>query len=320
MSSLGVIPTDTIDQCNNCLGRTQIEIASGRDFEYATCANVFHFVECGQCGLVYLRNRPAISTLDIIYPREYIPHFFDKYLGGFIAGLRRRIQKAKVRPLSRLLPDNGYVIDVGPGNGEFLSLLREHGAAQWRLCGVDFSEAAIESIRSIGIQGIVSRFETLSWNAQPPMAIVMNQVIEHLADPQRAVRKAFELLAPGGILFIETPSIDGWDYKIFRRRYWGGWHTPRHWVLYNQETLGTLLRTIGFEIVETSYLLSPNFWLQSIHHFLVDRHPRLARLFDVKIFPSLLVASAVDLIQKGVRNRTSNVRMIGRKPFSSADL
>lgn len=142
--------------------------------------------------------------------------------------------------------------------------------------------------------------------------------IEHLDNPFHVVNRAFELLQPGGVLIIETPSVEGWDAKFFRKRYWGGWHTPRHWNLYDQHTLEFLLRKNGFEVVEITYLLSPNFWLQSLHHLTAERlaMPKIAKFFDVSFLPALVLATVVDYLQKILHNRTSNFWMVGRNFLS----
>ena len=50
--------------CNQCGSMMGKEIAISKDFEYDTCVNRFVFCECVTCGLVYLRNRPAIKELE----------------------------------------------------------------------------------------------------------------------------------------------------------------------------------------------------------------------------------------------------------------
>mgnify|MGYP003571168879 CR=1 FL=1 len=309
------VKTVEVIRCNNCGGDRSLPVGGGVDFEYGTCRNEFRFVRCADCGLVYLKNRPAVEELDTIYGAEYIPHFFDEYLGGFISNLRRRVQRMKVSPLRRLLSDDAVVVDVGPGGGEFLTLLRDFGSPGWDLYGVDFSAEAVEGLHKRGLKAVQSRFETLEWQGPPVDAIVMNQVIEHLEDPAAAVEKAQEILAPDGILFLETPSVDSWDYMLFKRRHWGGWHIPRHWHLYDETTLAKLVTEHGFEVTQVDYLLSPNFWLQSVHHYVDERlgWKKVADWFDVSVFPSLVVASGIDVLQKLLRRRTSNFRLVARK-------
>ncbi len=314
---MALIATESINRCNNCGGAGFDEIARSPDFEYATCENEFVFGRCRTCGLVHLLNRPSIDTLSTIYPASYIPHRFNEHLGPFITRLRNIVQGGKVRAIARYAAPDATIVDVGPGNGELLRILRDLGDKSWKLVGVDFADDAVQAVTEIGARGIKSRFEDLRWpDAAPPRIVIMNQVIEHLADPAAAIAKAFDILPPGGALVIETPSTAAWDARMFRGRHWGGWHTPRHWVLYDEATLRSALERSGFEVVETSYLLSPNFWLQSVHHYLSDRArlPRLAKLFDVKNFPMLAIASALDLVQRTITGKTSNFRMVGRKP------
>ena len=308
---------EDVVSCNNCGSESNHYVGGGRDFEYETCLDEFSFVSCEACGLVWLKTRPAISELTVIYPKEYIPHRFHEHLGSTISRLRSRVQKFKVNKIKDLMPEKATIIDVGPGNGEFLDLIRRHGRAHWDLWGIDFSSEAVTNLEQLGFRAIESRFEEVEWQAEPPHLISMNQVIEHLDDPASAIEKAYDMLAPGGYIFIETPSTNSWDYNLFKKRYWGGWHTPRHWVLYDEKSLQYLLEAKGFEVVETNYLLSPNFWLQSMHHLIDEKlgWKKVADYFDVAHFMPLCIASGIDVIQRAVTKKTSNFRMIGRKPL-----
>ena len=310
------IPTVEIATCNNCGSASSEGLAVSIDFEYGTCGNEFKFVRCSDCGLAYLQNRPDVSQLSVIYPSEYIPHQFNEHLGPLVSWLRNSVQSKKIQAIAPYAPAGAVIVDVGPGSGEFLRILRDVGDPSWRLFGIDFADEAIENVERLGITGIKARFEEVEWSEAPPQIIIMNQVIEHLENPAAAVAKAHEMLAPGGAFVVETPCVDAWDAKMFQGRYWGGWHTPRHWVLYDQDTLANVMLRHGFEVVETTYLLSPNFWLQSLHHYISERWrmPRLAKAFDVKFLPMLAFASAVDLGQKVFAGRTSNFRMVGRRP------
>jgi SAM-dependent methyltransferase len=144
----------------------------------------------------------------------------------------------------------------------------------------------------------------------------MNQLIEHVEDPLAATRKAFEVLRPGGVLIIETPNINSWDARLFQKRYWGGWHAPRHWNLFDSETLSQCVKRAGFDIIEVSYILSPFSWLHSVQYCLREYFglQRFARWFDVDHFIPLCIVSTLDLIQLGLTGRTANMRLIAKKP------
>lgn len=312
---LTTIPVDRITTCNNCGSDASEVVATSRDFEYDTCGNEFSHVACSACGLVYLRDRPAVSTLGIIYPPSYVPYKFDERLSPLVNKLRNYVQAKKIAPIVALAPKDALVIDVGCGGGALLRIMQHSGPPGWRLVGVDFADEAIENLKRFGIEGRKGRFEAMEWDLPPPDVIVMNQVIEHLDDPAAVVRRSYELLKPGGVLLIETPSVDAWDPKLFWKRYWGGWHTPRHWTLYTPSTLSDLLRRSGFEIVEVKHILSPNFWLQSFHHWMSERPAlqRVARYSDVTYFIPLCFSTALDAFQLAITGKTSNFRIVGKK-------
>lgn len=309
------IHTVNIDECNNCHSKHAKQIAVTKDFEYLSCENEFIYVQCSDCQLVYLKSRPALNTLSIIYPSSYNPYQFEKKLGPFINILRNYVQKRKVKTITRYASKGAYIVDVGCGDGQFLSLLKKHGDTSWKLAGVDFSEHAINCLKAKGISTFQGRFEEINWKGEKPDIIILNQVIEHLDNPAAVIEKAYNILKPNGLLIVETPSIDGFDAKLFKSQYWGGYHSPRHWILYNEKTLQSILEKKMFKIIEITYLLSPNFWLQSFQHLILNKFnmPKISRFFDVEYFSFLVLASFLDVIQKLVRKKTSNFRMIARK-------
>lgn len=301
-------------QCNNCNGRDTEPFASGLDFEYACSEDEFTAVRCCSCGLVFLNPRPAPSELPVIYPEDYIPYRFDDYLPPLMNRIRMFMQKSKVRAVTRFAPDDAVIWDVGCGGGFLLECLKKYGSASWALKGFDISESVLERVRAKGIDTRAGRFETMEFEEHSADVIILNQVIEHLDDPSAVVRCAHAALKPGGFLFIETPSLDGWDARLFKSRHWGGWHFPRHWTFYDKHTIKQLLETNGFVIDKMEWLLSPNFWAQSCHHWLADHGlpEMVARLMDCRNLFVMALFSVVDAVQARL-GHTSNMRIVGRK-------
>lgn len=302
--------------CNLCGSREAREVGRSRDYEFHTSDREFVFVECTRCGLVYLQDRPDVSELDTIYPPEY--YDYNAFLGPFISGLRRRVQRGRIAPLARYAGDRAFIVEVGCGNGELLRVVRDFGPSSWRLMGIDFSPDACALVERHGVEARCGRFETLDWQDEPPDVIVMNQVIEHLDDPRAVVGKAAELLRPGGVLLVETPSTDSWDARWFSPRYWGGWHCPRHWNLFTPRTLRQLFEREGLIVRETTFILSPYIWSHSVQNYVAEGlgWRRLAPVFSERVLPSLALFSLVDVVQRLVNGRTSNMRMVGGKPAS----
>jgi SAM-dependent methyltransferase len=264
--------------------------------------------------MVYLNPRPRPCELETIYPKSYVPYRFDEHLSRFVNSLRMASQGFKVKALRKFAGQGASIWDVGCGGGFFMECLKKYGRDSWKLTAVDISESAIEKVKMKGFEGICGRFETLTIEDESVDAVVLNQVIEHLDDPAAVIEKAWCLLKPNGIIFIETPSLEGWDAELFASRYWGGWHFPRHWTFFTSRMLSQLLSQKNFAVVEINWLLSPIFWIQSIHHWLVDKGlpKRYARWVDCKNPVLLAVFCSVDLVQK-LFGHTSNMRVVAKK-------
>ena len=316
LGSAPQIPTDEIGACNNCRSAEFEDFAVSQDYEFASCGNVFRFVRCRHCGLAWLHNRPALSELSRIYSDEHSGYRnYRDYLGSFIASMRDRVQAGKIDVFRRYAGTQAVIADVGCGEGVLLHLLRRRGPSGWTLIGVEFLEEFANALRADGFLALQGRFETLEWDAPAPDVIIMNQVIEHLEDPQAVAARARELLKPGGVFIVETPCLGSWDQRLFRDRWWGGWHTPRHWHLFTEETLRQTFERQGLVVEEITYLLNPWAWLQSLRFWLGRGvgWPRLGELFQVNSLPMVSAATAVDFVQRSLTGKTSNIRIVGRK-------
>ena len=60
-------------------------------------------------------------------------------------------------------------------------------------------------------------------------------------DPVLTLARIRDWLAPGGLLALETPNLDSWDARLFCARWWGGYHFPRHWVLFDPQSIRVAL-------------------------------------------------------------------------------
>ncbi len=309
---------ETIDAaCSTCGSREADEVGRSRDYEFGTCSNEFVFVECRQCGLTYLKNRPALHTLGIIYPPSY--YRYAAFLGPVTTRLRAIVQGGRVRMLKRLVPRGATVMEVGCGEGQLLQAIKADGDPSWRVVGVDISEQACAALRAAGIEMHCAQFEALEWPVGSVDVVIMNQVIEHLADPRACVARAMSLLRPGGRLFIETPSVHSWDRDWVAPDRWGGWHCPRHWSLYTRESLTALLEQQGLEVERSEYLPSPFVWAHSMQNAVRDR-PRwrwASNLLSERSVPALMAYTTLDIVQRWVAGRTSNMRVIARKPVAA---
>ena len=117
--------------------------------------------------------------------------------------------------------------------------------------------------------------------------VTMWDFLQRQYDPLRALMLARDLLAPGGRLVIETPTLDSRTWRSFGER-WPGIQAPRHTVLFSRLTLEMMLEAAGLEV--ESYhpygTLPPYLYVfAGIAFKLLKGHaaeaPRLAPLFQL---------------------------------------
>lgn len=313
------IDTAPVAACALCAGGDFADYASGYDYELRTCRNRWVFRECRACGHVQLDPRPAPATLGVIYPPHYYSYNMEQEISALALKGKEMLDRLKFSSiLASLGRKPAAFVDVGCGDGKYLKLLeRTQGLPRDRLYGLELSEKTVARLREDGYNAHCERAETCDSIAAGSIDLVtMFHVIEHVADPVAVTRKVATWLAPGGIFALETPNLDALDARLFKRTFWGGYHIPRHWHLFREETLSAMLQGAGLEVVAMRYQTGHSFWMYSVHHVLRYRLglERLSRWFDpVKGLAFLIAFTGWDKLRAALGFRTSAVLVIARK-------
>ena len=159
---------------------------------------------------------------------------------------RRQKRDAEFRYLPK--PRSGQrLLDVGCGNGDFLANARDAG---WDVVGVDPDPKAVAAAKQRGLDASVGSVELYAGEPGRFDAISLSHVLEHLHEPLPFIRAVHRLLKPGGVLFIDTPNIEGRGARRWGRN-WRGLETPRHLVLFSRQGLVGMLQAGGFANIET---------------------------------------------------------------------
>lgn len=310
---------ETVGACALCGGVGLEFFASGYDYEICTCSNEWNFMRCVNCGHVQLDPRPATTQLDIIYPAHYYSYSMSEKLSAVALSGKEILDRLKLRKILRYLEfqPTAY-LDIGCGDGRYLrSIESGSNIPRSRIYGLELNESAVEKLRSEGFEVFYERVETCDTIQSRSISLVtMFHVIEHVADPVAVIAKISNWLATGGILAIETPNLDALDARLFKKTYWGGYHFPRHWHLFQENSLVQLLLSQGIEPVYVDYQTGHSFWMYSFHHFLRYklRLYLLSRFFDpMNGLFFLILFTIADKIRAALGMKTSSMLIIARK-------
>ena len=331
-------PVTKVDApCPHCGDDRREALWSGREHEYEnTTDETFTFVRCPRCGLVRLDPRPDVSELGRIYPPDYYAYNLLAADGdsagepGFTDRMKMRMYQRRLEALADHGGKQGTIrlLDVGCADGRLLDWYRTSAVGgRLETHGIEMDERAAESARRRGHRVVTGRFEIDDELEAGSFDLILAlHVIEHVDDPKAFARRAAELLAPGGVLFVATPNWDSPDARRLRGN-WGGNHWPRHWTLYDADSLRALAGAVGLELERVEYQPNPIFWVWSLHSWLRQRFPgsrwpdRLfppVAIFDDSIRSFLLLSafSVVDAVLRLLTGRTGSIAVEMRKPAS----
>ncbi len=302
-------------KCCICNTRDSEPVGVGLDFEYHTSPDSFLAVRCVRCGVVYLDRRPLERELGRIYPDHYHTFAFTEDRFGLVYSVRRRLEARRLLATFAALPHDARILDVGCGDGFHLGLLAEFGPSAWQIEGIDVDPRAVAAARRQGLRVHHGRVEDLERPEGGFQAALMIQTVEHLADPLSVLRAVRALLAPGGVLLLVTDNTGSLDFRLTKRRHWGGYHFPRHWYLFDGPSLRRLATTAGLEVANLGTMMSPVNWVYSLRNTLDDwgAPPAVVDRLSLESPVALAAGTAFDTLHQ-LAGRGALLRALLRRP------
>jgi SAM-dependent methyltransferase len=244
-------------QCLACGARSSEVWAHTTDVEYFTTADRFDYRRCAACGVLFIDPVPA-DRLSEIYPSNYYSYVAEGK--GLSSRVKDRLDRRTFAPiLRRIAGQRIAVLDVGGGVGHELSIVRAVDPRVADTVVVDLDSAAAEHATAQGHEFVCGRVESYSTDRRFQLVLLLN-LIEHVENPGEVLRGLRGLLAPGARIIVKTPNTASLDAHVVRHHDWGGYHCPRHWVLFDEKSFTRLAEEAGLRVEAMRYTQGAPFW------------------------------------------------------------
>jgi SAM-dependent methyltransferase len=254
----------------------------------------YRLLECGRCDVLYANPLPTRESLEAAYREaafdsseeaRYAGDAYAEFLPAILAKLPRR----------------EAALDIGTGDGAFLEHLLRSGFS--RVVGVEPSRAPVEAARP-PIRKLIQQgpFRPADFEPGSFSLITCFQTLEHVYEPLALCQSAFDLLHPGGAVFLVCHDRRALSARVL------GTRSPifdiEHLQLFSRESLGHALRNTSFIDIST--------------HRVVNRYP-LAYWTKLLPLPARAKAASLGVLERSglgkipVRLSAGNFAAIGYK-------
>jgi 2-polyprenyl-3-methyl-5-hydroxy-6-metoxy-1,4-benzoquinol methylase len=287
------IATEEVEDCLFCgvRGTSLYSRLTDRLFE---APGEWGFWHCSRCGLVWLNPRPLSTELGKVYGRYFthvqererysLPWLRENVKRGLYSTVlgyeslatswvwRQAGKALRWVPLARELATlgtmgldgehRGRMLDVGCGNGAFLSMMRDAG---WDVIGLEPDpEAARVAHEQYALPVTTGSLTDAKFPARTFDVVTLSHVIEHVHEPVALFRECLRLLKPEGSILVETPNMASRGHREFGSS-WAALDPPRHLFLYTASSLRTCCERAGLSVrsLRTSTRMAPWGWAAS---------------------------------------------------------
>lgn len=206
-------------------------------------------VRCDACGLVFATPRLTPAALEELY-RTYFSELATHHEDEGDAR-RRRAGIARLLGEIAALEPGRRLLDVGAGSGDLLAAARDRG---YDAAGVELSAEGVERARARhGLETVLGgTFEEAPLAGAAFDVVVAWHVVEHVFDLGAFVRRAHEVLRPGGLLVVGTESYRYPTNSALRAARFASGRVPRpvtspmHTFVFSPASLRSSVERHGF--------------------------------------------------------------------------
>jgi 2-polyprenyl-3-methyl-5-hydroxy-6-metoxy-1,4-benzoquinol methylase len=204
----------------------------------------FQYIECTQCGLVYVNPLPDADDLIKMYPVEYQGALVTK-AGGFYDSLFEKIKATG---------HYSTLLDYGCGGGRFVAEAIEKG---YKVTGTEYNPDLVKNLQEAFRDAQFMTIEDFFKNDNTFDIIFLSNVLEHLTNPKEIMQLLKNRLNPQGIFVLEGPVENNFNLTKYVRKSLfflrknllnkKAAHVPTHILYSNKKNQEDFFKSLGLQ-------------------------------------------------------------------------
>jgi 2-polyprenyl-3-methyl-5-hydroxy-6-metoxy-1,4-benzoquinol methylase len=231
--------TNQFIYCRICKSSNCHNIFLANSFDNLKDSSRFQYFNCYDCNTIFLNTIP--KNIAEYYNQNYAPYQRSE-----------KIQKhiKKNIDIIKKFGKNCKVLEIGPGNGEFIVELAKEN---YECFALEPDMSSKKFLEKNGIKVINNKLEDLKIDSlQFEVDIIVAwHVIEHLENLNIFIKLCEKILNKGGHIILSTPNTDSLSFNIFKK-YWYQLEAPKHFFMIKEKKLDQIMTSNYFNKV-TSY-------------------------------------------------------------------
>jgi len=146
------------------------------------------------------------------------------------------------------------LLEIGSGMGHLVSQLED----SFETVGIDVNHWAVQQSKNVVHKTALqtASAEELPFREDSFDVVIIKHIVEHLPDPEKAIREIGRVTASGGILILSTPNLDSL-LKPWKGERWIGYQDPTHISLRKPAEWSDMIRGAGFTLKR---VFADGFW------------------------------------------------------------
>lgn len=205
--------------------------------------------------------------VDVNLPKENVIYQREQYQKG---GIGRWYWDYRDREILKFIDDRKTIVDIGCGEGILLEKIVQR-FTQKTAIGIDASIENVSICKTHNLKVYAGSVYELPLDDSSCDCVLFIEVIEHLDDPEKAIKEIYRVLNKDGKLILLFPHDSMFKLvRILTFKYKEAFYDAGHVRQFNPKDMERMLETASFRV-----LLKKNLpfylWMISLHCLIVAK-------------------------------------------------